>query len=56
MAKANDVIAAIVAQLYQEKADNWSVQEKGRLLAAVKLAVTEKARETARRMREAAKR
>ena len=38
----NEVIAEIVARLYEVKAFNWSVQDKGVLLAAVKLQLQEK--------------
>ena len=38
----DEVIAEIVARLYEVKAFDWSVQDKGALLAAVKLQLQEK--------------
>ena len=38
----DEIIAEIVAQLYEVKAFDWSVQDKGALLAAVKLQLQEK--------------
>ena len=38
----DEVIAEIVARLYEVKAFDWSVQDKGALLAAIKLQLQEK--------------
>ena len=38
----DEIIAKIVAQLYKARAFDWSVQDKGALLAAVKLQLQEK--------------
>jgi len=46
MAKStNAVIQEIVGIIYQNKAHDWSVQDKGVLLAAVKLALQKPKRE-----------
>lgn len=36
-AKRDEIIQRIVKLLFDEKAHNWSVQDKGVLLAAIKL-------------------
>ena len=38
----DEVIAEIVARLYEVRAFDWSVQDKGALLAAVKLQLQER--------------
>jgi len=39
--KADEVIQKVVEILYQEQASDWSVQDKGALLAAIKLQLQE---------------
>jgi len=41
----NKVISEIVARLYEVKANTWTVQDKGALLAAIKLQLQEQPRE-----------
>ena len=41
-ATPDEVIAAIVKLLYDERAMSWPMQDKGALLAAVKLQLSEK--------------
>jgi len=40
--KRDKVIAAIVDALYRAKANEWSVQDKGVLMAAIKLQLVER--------------
>jgi hypothetical protein len=44
--KPDTVIAAIVKLLYDEGAMTWDVQDKGALVAAVKLQLSEKEQQT----------
>ena len=43
MATPEQVTAEIVRKLYEAKANKWTVQQKGVLVGAIKLALMEKA-------------